>query len=76
MPGAEFPSWVPGFGDPVGHPTGPAPAVLPFGISADPWSLADQSAIQAGGPVAWRCVDSLPEGIDDCAYVPSSLTSA
>lgn len=76
FPGDTFPSWVPGSGDPDGHPTGPAPAVLPFGVTADPWSLLDQAAIQAGGPVAWRCVDSLPAGIDDCAYMPSSLTSA
>jgi len=76
MPNDTFPSWVPGSGDPAGHPTGPPPAVLPYGVSADAWSLTDQAAIQAGGPVAWRCVDSLPTPVDDCAYMPSSLTSA
>ncbi|MCJ7666888.1 MAG: hypothetical protein MUP04_01150, partial [Anaerolineae bacterium] len=69
-PGITFPSYVPGFGDPTGLPTGGPPPDLPDGITADPWTLADQAAIQAGGPLAWRCVGALPSPIDDCGYVP------
>lgn len=71
LPGALFNSWEPGGGDPTSTPTGAAPPVLPAGLAADPWSLADQAAIQAGGPLAWRCVGSLPTPIDDCAYLQS-----
>ena len=69
-PGSEFPSYVPGGGDPTGLPTGPPPTVLPVGVG-DLWTLADQAAIRAGGPLAWKCVDSLPSLVSDCGYVPS-----
>lgn len=72
LPGADFPSYEPGGGDPASTPTGPAPTVLPAGLDPDPWSLTDQAAIRAGGPLAWRCVGALPGPIDDCAYLPSS----
>jgi len=72
-PGLDFPSWVPGGGDPTGTPTGAAPPVLPTDITTpDPWSLNDQIAIQQGGPLAWRCVSELPSPLAECAYVPST----
>lgn len=69
FPGSTFPSYVPGGGDPAGVPTGAAPTVLPPDITADAWTLTDQSAVQLGGPLAWRCVNALPTPIDDCGYV-------
>lgn len=71
LPGADFPSYVPGGGDPTSVPTGPAGPVLPAGLVADTWTLEDQEAIQAGGPLAWQCVGSLPGPISDCGYLPS-----
>ncbi len=68
-PAAEFPSYVPGGGDPDGTPTGVAGPVLPNDITADTWTLSDQAAIQAGGPVAWQTVAALPSPLEDCAYV-------
>jgi len=70
FPDATFPSYDPGGGDPTGVPTGAPPPILPAGVTADPWTLADQAAIQAGGPMAWVCVSALPAPIDDCDYVP------
>lgn len=67
FPGTSFPSWVPGGGDPDGTPTGAAPAVLPAGVTADPWSLDHQTAIQAGGPLAWIADDTIPT-VDSCDY--------
>lgn len=72
LPGEDFPSYVPGGGDPASLPTGPAGPILPAGLLADPWSLTDQTAIQEGGPLAWRCVGALPTPLDDCDYLPSS----
>jgi len=66
-PGPTFPSYYPGGGNPSGNPTYPGPTVLPPGQVADPWTLADQAAIQAGGPVAFIGTASLPT-ISDCAY--------
>lgn len=74
-PGATFPSWVPGGGDPDGTPTGVAGPVLPNGITADDWTLDDQDAIQAGGPLAWQTVAELPDPLEDCAYVGVSNAS-
>jgi hypothetical protein len=71
FPGVLFPSWVPGGGDPTGLPTGAPPPVLPAAATADTWSLADQAAIQAGGPLAWKCENTLPP-TDDCAYFDST----
>lgn len=71
LPGEDFPSWVPGGGDPAGLPSGAPGPVLPAGVLADPWSLADQTAIRAGGPLAWRCVGALPTPLDDCDYLVS-----
>lgn len=68
-PDSTFPSYVPGGGDPLGVPTGPAPPILPNDIVADTWTLDDQTAIQEGGPLAWQTVATLPDAIDDCAYV-------
>lgn len=68
-PGTTFPSYVPGGGDPDGVPTGAAPTVLPAGIVADPWSLANQTDIQAGGPLYWRTEASIPNDAVDCDYV-------
>lgn len=72
FPGALFPSWDPGGGDPTGLPTGAPPPILPAGITADPWTLADQAAIQAGGPLAMICVGSLPSPLDNCDYLTST----
>lgn len=74
-PAATFPKWVPGGGDPAGTPTGVAGPVLPNGIAADDWTLADQTAIQAGGPMAWQTVATLPDPLEDCAYVGVSNAS-
>lgn len=71
-----FPSYVPGGGDPTSVPTGAPGPVLPPDVTADPWTLADQAAIQAGGPLAWRCVAALPTPIDDCGYVATTATSS
>lgn len=71
FPGPTFPAY-----DVAGHPIDPAPCILPDGIAADPWSLTDQTAIQQGGPLAWRCVDALPTPVDDCAYMPYEPASA
>lgn len=71
FPGATFPAY-----DGNGNPIDPAPCILPDGITADPWSLTDQTAIQQGGPIAWRCVGSLPGPVNDCAYMPSEPASA
>jgi len=67
-PGPTFPSYYPGGGDPNGNPTYPAPCVLPPGQAADPWSLANQTAIRAGGPLAFIGVSTLPAGTNNCAY--------
>lgn len=78
-PDSTFPSWVPGNGDPDGTPTGPAGPVLPpeivAGSGADTWTLDDQTAIQAGGPLAWQGVPTLPSPLDDCNYVGISTVS-
>lgn len=68
LPGPTFPSYVPGGGDPDGVPTGAAPTVLPDGVTADPWTLDHQDAIQAGGPLAWIAAATLPTA-DDCDYL-------
>lgn len=67
-PAATFPSWVPGGGDSADVPTGPAPAILPWNVTADTWTLADQTAIQSGGPLAWENAAELPI-LDNCGYV-------
>lgn len=67
-PSSSFPSYFPGGGDPNGNPTYPAPTVLPPGQAADPWTLADQAAIRAGGPLAWIGVSTLPAGSNNCGY--------
>ena len=72
-PSTDFPSWYPGDGDPTGVPTGAPPPVLPPGVVADSWTLADQAAIQAGGPLAWRCVGALPTPIANCEYVETFI---
>lgn len=76
MPGPAFPSYVPGGGDPASTPSGAAGPVLPGGLEADPWSLSDQTAIRKGGPLAWRCVGTLPTPLNDCGYLPSSLVAS
>lgn len=70
FPGADFPSWEDGV------PDGVAPPVLPTGIVADDWTLDDQEAIQAGGPLAWKCVGTLPAPLAACDYAPSDEASA
>jgi len=73
-PDGTFPAYVPAGGNPLAVPTGIAPGnpnpLLPPGVTADIWSLSDQTAIQTGGPLAWKCVAALPSPIDDCGYVP------
>lgn len=71
LPGADFPSYEPGGGDPDGWPVGDPPAVLPDGLTADPWTTSDQSVIRSSGPLAWRAVESLPEPLSDCEYLTS-----
>lgn len=68
-PAAAFPAYVPGGGDVTGTPTGAPGPVLPNGIAADVWTVSDQAAIQAGGPIAWQTVATLPSPLEDCAYV-------
>lgn len=74
------PNWFPSFPGPTfpaydedGHPVDAAPCILPTDVPADPWSLADQTAIQEGGPMAWRCVDALPTPLNDCGYMPNEV---
>lgn len=75
-PGSTFPAWTPGGGDPTGTPSAAAPAILPPGVDADPWTLTDQAAVQAGGPLAWKCVSALPTPIDNCNYVQTFIPSS
>lgn len=75
-PGAAFPSYIPGGGDPTGSPDGAAPCVLPAGVVADPWNQTDQENIQAGGPLAWAAVAALPTpGAVDCGFVGTTAAS-
>lgn len=74
-PGTTFPSYVPGGGDPTGSPIGGPPPILPAGITADTWTLDDQTAIQAGGPLAWQSAAVLPSPLLDCDYSPSAAGS-
>jgi len=74
-PGTTFPSWTPGGGDPSGVPTGAPPPVLPPQITADPWTLSDQAAVQAGGPLFMRCVGNIPV-TSECNYDESFITSS
>lgn len=60
----------PAYNSTTGFPEDPAPPSLPFGVTADEWSLSDQETIRESGPLAWKCVLSLPEPLDDCAYMP------
>lgn len=55
-------------------PEDPAPGLLPSGVTADEWTLDDQEVIRQSGPLAWKCVSQLPEPLDDCAYLPDSLS--
>jgi hypothetical protein len=75
FPGPAFESYVPGGGDPAGLPAGAPPPVLPDGILADPWTTDDRDVIQESGPIAWKCVDSLPSPISDCDYMPYESTA-
>jgi hypothetical protein len=34
------------------------------------FDAAQITAIQGGGPLAWKCVNALPSPIDDCDYLP------
>lgn len=75
-PSSEFPAYEPGGGDPDGTPTGVVgDVVLPNDITADTWTASDQTAIQAGGPIAWQTVAALPTPLEDCAYVGVSNAS-
>jgi hypothetical protein len=74
-PDSSFPSWTPGGGDPAGVPVGAPPPILPPDVDADSWTLSDQAAIQAGGPLAWRSVGALPE-VTNCAYVETGIASS
>jgi hypothetical protein len=49
-----------------------APGYSPS-VSAE-WSGAQVTAIRNGGPLAWKCVTTLPE-TDDCGYVPAGSGS-
>lgn len=67
FPGPEFNSYV-SEGD---FPSGPPPAVLPVGVSADEWTLSDWQMIRASGPLGWRGVTALPSPLDDCELIPN-----
>jgi hypothetical protein len=67
LPGPDFASYVDGW--PVGEP----PCVLPAGADPDPWTLTDLATIRDAGPLAWKCVGSLPAPLDECGYVPVSV---
>ena len=41
---------------------------------ATEWSAGQILAIQNGGPLAWKCVGTLPS-VDDCGYVPAASGS-
>lgn len=71
-PGATFPSWDPGGGDPDGTPSGAPPPVLPAGVTADEWTLNDQTDIRAGGPYVGRAWSTLPSCADgfECSFYP------
>lgn len=70
-PATTFPSWVPGGGDPTGTPTGAAPPVLPAGATADPWTLADQTILQTGGPYTGRAWPTIPDITGySCSFFP------
>jgi len=67
LPGATFPAYDVG----TGTWSDPPPPILPAGAVADTWTLADQTAIQGGGALAWQCVEELPAYLD-CAYSPAT----
>jgi len=73
LPGPDFPSYVPGGGDPSGWPTGPAGPVLPTGVDPDPFTLADQAVVRQSGPVFWRLVPDLPDPMDSASYLPCGV---
>lgn len=76
--GSSSPGWYPSAPDPAGGfdsyvggwPTGPAPVDANPLVEPDSWTLSDLSDIRAGGPLAWKCVGSLPAPLDDCGYTP------
>lgn len=72
FPDATFPAWDPAYPVQPNYPVGLPGPILPAGVTADSWTLADQVAIQAGGPMAWQCVPALPTNVDDCNYMPSA----
>lgn len=65
FPGPTFASYL---GD---YPAGPAPAVLPPGVTADEWTTDDLDTIREAGPLAWKCVSALPSPLDDCTLIPN-----
>jgi hypothetical protein len=65
FPGPTFPGYI------GGVPLGAPPTVLPPEVTVpDPWTEFDVETIRASGPLAWKCVDALPEPLDDCAVIP------
>jgi hypothetical protein len=75
FPGADFPSWVPGGGSTssANVPSGPAPAVIPANIPADPFTLDDQEDFQSAGPYFFRTAstDYLFSDAWECNFVDS-----
>jgi hypothetical protein len=66
FPDVNFPSYD--YGSQL--PEDPAPGSLPVGVEPDEWTLDDLDTIRASGPLAWRCVSTLPEPLNDCVYLP------
>lgn len=73
FPSDDFPSWSPGGGStsPDNVPDGPAPAVIPANIPADPWTLDQQAIIQASGPYASITEGAYFDLFWNCNYVDS-----
>lgn len=71
FPNEDFPSWVPGGGDPDGTPIGPAPAVIPANVTADPFTLDDQASAQEGGPYGMITTSQRIETLWECNYIDS-----
>jgi hypothetical protein len=65
-----WPSYQPAV-SPAGWPIGASPVELPEEWTADTWTEAEGAAIRNGGPLAWKCVPSLPAPVSECDWMPT-----